>query len=136
MKQAVVQLKEDGKSAKMKQDEASKEIKRIEKDMKEFNSNKGSKLAELQSSLDKLKKALAKNNTSVKPLQSEMREAMVESEQCSSDLVAAQEQYRDVEATLKAQQEEVDALMIEQAEVKVSYQIHEIFTTDDLAGCT
>lgn len=122
MKQTVLQLKEDVKSAKARQDESSKEIKRIERDMNEFNNNKGSKLAELQSSLDKLKKALSKNNASIKPLQSEMREAMVEAEQCGGDLAAAQEQLQDVQTTLKTQQEEIDALIAEQAQVKASQQ--------------
>ncbi|PVH93616.1 RecF/RecN/SMC protein [Periconia macrospinosa] len=135
-KKSVLQLKEDIKSAKIRQDEASKEIKRIEKDMKEFNSNKGSKLAELQSSLDKLKKALAKNNASIKPLQSEMREAMVDSEQCGSDLAAAQEQLQDVQTTLKSQQEEISSLTAEQAQVKDAHDIAQANLVDEQAKLT
>ncbi|CAI6337466.1 unnamed protein product [Periconia digitata] len=136
MKQSVLQLKEGITSAKAKQDEASREIKRIEKDMKEFNSNKGSKLAELQSSLDKLKKALSKNNASIKPLQSEMREAMVDSEQCGSDLAAAQEQLEDVQTTLKAQQEEIGNLTAEQAQVKDAHDIAQANLSDEQAKLT
>jgi len=121
MKQTIAQLKEDVKAAKIRQDEANKDAKRIERDMSEFSSNKDSKLAELQSSLEKLKKALTKNNASIKPLQSEMREAMVESEQCGSDLAAAQEQLEEVQTTLKSQQEEIDELLAEQTRVKVSF---------------
>jgi structural maintenance of chromosome 2 len=87
--------------------------------MDEFSNNKDSKLAELQSSLDKLKKTLSKNNASIKPLQSEMREAMVDYEQCGTDLATAQEQLQDVQTTLTTQQQEIDALSIEQAQVKV-----------------
>lgn len=119
MKNHIIQLKEDVKAAKLKQDEANKDVKRIERDMSEFNNNKDSKLAELQSGLDKLKKTLAKSNASVKPLQAEVREARVESEQCSADLSAAQEQLVDVQTTLKAQQEEIAALIAEQTQVKV-----------------
>jgi structural maintenance of chromosome 2 len=119
MKQSVAQLKEDAQAAKARQDEAKKDIKRIERDMSEFNNNKDSKLAELKSSLDKLKKALTKNNASIKPLQSEVREAMVESEQCGSDLAAAQEQLEDVQTTLKSQQEDIDGLLAEQTKAKV-----------------
>jgi structural maintenance of chromosome 2 len=136
MKRSIVQLKEDIKSAKARQDEASKEIKRIDRDMSEFNNNKGSKLAELQSSLDKLKKGLSKNNASIKPLQSEMREAMVESEQCGSDLAAAREQLEDVETTLKAQQEEIDALVIEQAQVKDAHDLAQANLADEQAKLT
>jgi structural maintenance of chromosome 2 len=119
MKQNIAQLKEDIKTAKVRQDEANKDVKRVERDMSEFNNNKDSKLAELQSSLEKLKKALNKNSASIKPLQTEMREAMVESEQCGSDLAAAQEQLEEIQTTLKAQQEELDELLREQARVKV-----------------
>jgi structural maintenance of chromosome 2 len=123
MKQNVAQLKEDAKAAKARQDEASKDIKRIERDMSEFNNNKDSKLAELKSSLDKLKKALAKNNASIKPLQSEVREAMVESEQCGSDLAAAQEQLEDAQTTLKSQKEDIDGLLAEQTKAKVRVSV-------------
>ncbi|KAF2684332.1 RecF/RecN/SMC protein [Lentithecium fluviatile CBS 122367] len=136
MKQSIVQLKEDMRSAKARQDEASKEIKRIERDMNEFNNNKDSKLAELQSSLDKLKKALSKNNASIKPLQSEMREAMVDSEQCGSDLTAAQEQLEDVQTLLKAQQDEIDALVVEQARVKDANDLAQVNLADEQAKLT
>ncbi len=119
MNKTIAQLKEDTKAAKARQDEANKDASRIERDMSEFNSNKGSKLAELQSSLEKLKKALNKNNASIKPLQSSMREARVDSEQCGSDLAAAQEQLEEVETTLKSQQDELNELLEEQKRVKV-----------------
>ena len=122
MKQSIIQLKDDVKSAKARQDEANKDVKRIERDMSEFNNNKDSKLAELQSSLEKLKKALSKNNASIKPLQAEMREARVESEQCGSDLAAAQEQLEEVQITLKSQEDEVNELLAEQARVKVIFK--------------
>jgi structural maintenance of chromosome 2 len=119
MKESIVQLKEGVKEAKARQDEANKEAKRIERDMSEFNNNKDSKLAELQKSLEKLKKALERNNASIKPLHAEMRDAMVESEQCGSDLAAAQEQFQEVQVTLQSQQQELDKLLAEQARVKV-----------------
>ena len=48
MKANVLQLKKDITDAKARQDEASKDVKRIERDMKDFDNNKDSKLAELQ----------------------------------------------------------------------------------------
>jgi structural maintenance of chromosome 2 len=136
MKQNIAQLKEDIKTAKVRQDEANKDVKRIERDMSEFNNNKGSKLAELQSSLEKLKKALTKNNASIKPLQAEMREAMVESEQCGSDLAAAQEQLEEVETTLKAQQEELDELLAEQTRVKDAHDVAQAHLSDEQTKLT
>ena len=120
MNQTIAQLKEDTKAAKSRHEEANKDASRIERDMSEFNNNKGSKLAELQSALEKLKKALNKNNASIKPLQSSMREARVDSEQCGSDLAAAQEQLEDVQTTLKSQQDELNELLAEQSNAKVN----------------
>ena len=119
MKEEITQLKKQISEAKLRCDEASKEVKRIEKDMAEFSKNKDSKLAELQKDLEKLKKALTKNSTAIKPLQQEVRDAMLESEQCGSDLAAAQEQLQDAEVTLKAQQDEINSLATEQTRVKV-----------------
>lgn len=133
MKKTILDLKEEVKNAKAKQDEASKDVKRIERDMNDFNNNKDSKLAELKSSLEKLKKALNKNNASIKPLQSEMREAMVESEQCGADLAAAQEQLQDVQTTLKTQQEEIDALIAEQAKAKDAHDLAQAHLADEQA---
>jgi structural maintenance of chromosome 2 len=136
MKQNIAQLKEDVKTAKARQDEANKDVKRIERDMSEFNNNKGSKLAELQSSLEKLKKALTKNNASIKPLQTEMREAMVDSEQCGSDLAAAQEQLEEADTTLKMQQEELDELLAEQTRIKDAHDIAQALLSDEQAKLT
>jgi structural maintenance of chromosome 2 len=121
MKADIIQLKKDIADAKFRHEEASKEVKRIERDMSEFTNNKDSKLAELQSSLDLLKKQLSKNSASIKPLQLEMRDAMIESEQCGGDLSAAQEQLEDAQTTLSTQEKEIDTLVAEQTRAKVQY---------------
>lgn len=120
MKANVEQLKKDIADAKTRQTEASKDIKRIEKDMSEFSNNKDSKLAELQTSLDDLKKNLSKNSASVKELQKELQSSRLDSEQVGSDLSAAEEQLAESENTLNAQVEEIDSLKREQARLKVS----------------
>ncbi|KAH0061510.1 putative nuclear condensin complex subunit Smc2, partial [Aureobasidium melanogenum] len=117
-KAGIVELKQSIVEAKARQDEATKEVKRIEKDMHDFNNNKDSKLVELQTALDKLKKSLSKNSASIRPLQQEVRDAMLEAEQCGSDLAAAQEQFQDAELNLKTQQEELKSLMTEGQAVK------------------
>lgn len=119
MKSNIEQLKKDISDAKTRQAEAMKDIKWIEKDMSEFNNNKDSKLAELQATLDSLKKKLAKNSNSVKALQKELQISRLESEQVGSDLSAAEEQYAEAENTLKAQMEEIQSMKREQARVKV-----------------
>lgn len=120
MKANIEQLKKDISDAKIRQTEASKDIKRIEKDMSEFSNNKDSKLAELQTSLDTLKKSLGKNSASVKELQKELQSSRLDSEQVGSDLSAAEEQLTESINTLKAQEEEIDSLKREQARLKVN----------------
>ena len=136
MKASIVQLKADLSDAKIRQDEASKDIKRIEKDMKEFNSNKDGKLVELQSSLDTLRKALTKNSASVKVLQKELQGARLDSEQVGGDLSAAQEQLQDAEQTLKAQGEELTSLISEQSQVKDTHDIAQAHLNDERAKLT
>lgn len=119
MKANIEQLKKDILQAKARQSEASKDIKRIEKDMSEFNNNKDSKLAELQASLDSLKKSLTTNSVAVKTLQRELQASRLDSEQVGSDLSAAEEQLADADATLKAQREEIESLKREEARLKV-----------------
>lgn len=117
-----MQLKKDISDAKTRQSEASKDVKRIEKDMVEFNDNKDDKLAELQDSLNSLKKSLTSNSNSVKTLQKELQSSRLESEQVGSDLSAAEEQSAEAENTLKAQMEEIESLVREQARIKVNRQ--------------
>lgn len=119
MKANIETLKKEISDAKARQAEATKDIKRIEKDINEFNNNKDSKLAELQTSLDSLKKSLGKNSASVKTLQKELQASRLDSEQVGSDLSAAEEQLAEADATLKAQMEEAESLKREQARIKV-----------------
>ena len=119
MKANIEQLKKHIVVAKTRQSEAAKEIKQIEKDMSDFSNNKDDKLAELQSSLTALKKAQTKDSISVKTLQKEFQAARLEAEQSGGDLGAAQEQLVEVEATLKAQEAEIQELRQEQKLAKV-----------------
>ena len=126
MKANIEQLKKDMADAKARQAEASKDIKRIEKDMKDFDNNKDDKLAELQSSLDTLRKKQTKNTVSVKTLQKELQSGRLEAEQAGADLGAAQDQVAEVDVTLQAQDAEIQALQEEQAQVKVSAKLFQL----------
>lgn len=119
MRGNIEQLKKDIADAKTRHSEATKDIKRIEKDMSEFSDNKDSKLAELQTSVDSLKKGFSKSSIAAKTLQKELQNSRLESEQVGSDLSAAEEQTAEVENTLKAQTEEVESMKREQARIKV-----------------
>ena len=107
------------KEAKKRQEEATKDVKRIEHDMSEFDNNKDSKLSELQSVLEKLKKDLSKNSASIRPLQQSMREAKLDSEQCGSDLSAAQEELAEFRSALQHQKDEIDEIVKKQNQIKV-----------------
>lgn len=119
MKEGIEKLKAVIADAKTRQAEANKEAKRIEKDMNDFANNKDSKLVELQTEVESLKKMLSKQSASIKPLYQEMREAMVEAEQCESDLVAAQKQLQEAEEALSAQREELNEVLAQQKSSKV-----------------
>ena len=137
MKASIQQLKQDIADAKARQTEASKDIKRIEKDMKDFDNNKDNKLAELQSALNTLKKSQIKNSICVKNLQKELQSSRLEAEQAGADLSAAQEQLAEVDSTLKAQEAEVEGLQKQQIQAKVSVQIpSESISTKTIAECT
>ena len=137
MKASIEQLKQDIADAKARQTEASKDVKRIEKDMKDFDSNKDSKLAELQSALNALKKSQIKNSISVKTLQKELQSSRLEAEQAGADLGAAQEQLAEVDSTLEAQEAEIKGLQEQQTQAKVSVQIpSDSISTERIAGCT
>ncbi len=137
MKASIEQLKQDIADAKARQTEASKDVKRIEKDMKDFDNNKDSKLAELQSALSALKKSQIKNSICVKNLQKELQSSRLEAEQAGADLSAAEEQLAEVNSTLKAQEEEIESLQKQQNQAKVSVQIpSDSISTEKIAGCT
>lgn len=136
MKTSIAQLQADMANAKTRQSEAAKDVKRIEKDMNEFNSNKDTKLAELQKSTDSLKKGLNKNTIAVKTMQKELQNSRVESEQATSDLSAAEESLTETEAALAAQKEEMSALQQEHAKAKDAHDIASAQLSDEQAKLT
>ena len=118
MKETITQLQNESKEAKKRQAEASADVKRIEKDMKDFDNNKDGKLVELQSSLDKLRSSLEKHAASVKSLQKELQGAQLDSEQVSGDLAAAREQLQEIDLAIKSQQDEIADISKQRDELK------------------
>ena len=133
MRAGIEQLKQIITEAKARYDDANKEAERIEKDMVDFSKNKNGKLDEIQMALDKLKKSVSKQSAAIKPLQQEVRDALLEAEQCGSDLAAAQEQLQDAEMAFKAQQEEVQSLTSEQKSVKDAHDLAQAQLDDERA---
>lgn len=136
LKASIAKLKQDTADAKARQAEALKDIKRIEKDMKDFDSNKDGKLIELQSSIETLKKGQTKNSVSVKTLQKELQSARLEAEQAGADQGAIQEQLDEVGATMQAQEAEIKTLQREQARAKDAQDIAQARLDDERAKLT
>ncbi|CAK7568541.1 MAG: Structural maintenance of chromosomes protein 2 [Sporothrix epigloea] len=118
MREQIAQLKSGSVEAKTRQAEASADVKRIEKDIKDFDSNKDGKLFELQAALDKLRAQLARNVTAMKVLQKELQSAQLDSEQVSGDLAAAREQLQEIDLAMRSQQDEIRELENQQSSVK------------------
>ncbi|QPG94849.1 hypothetical protein C2857_007147 [Epichloe festucae Fl1] len=115
MKNNITELQTSVTEAKSRQVEASADVKRIEKDMRDFDTNKDAKLVELQKSLDKLRASLEKSSSTVKSLQKELQNAQLDLEQVGTDLCAAREQLQEAELGIKAALQDVDGLTKQQS---------------------
>ena len=135
MKTNIERQKKGIADAKARHAQATKDIKRIEKDMNEFSNNKDDKLAELQSTVTTLKKSQTKTSISVKTLQKELQTARLEAEQAGADLGASQEQLQDADSGLKGQEAEVQALQEEQTQVKVGPEPYCVYFIDVRIEC-
>ncbi|CAM1511441.1 Fc.00g089540.m01.CDS01 [Cosmosporella sp. VM-42] len=133
MKTTIAELKESIVEAKKRQAEANADIKRIEKDMKDFDNNKDGKLVELQKTLDKLRAALTKNSAAVKTLQKQLQGAQLDAEQAGGDLSAAREQLQEVEIGIKAQQQDIQDLVKQQEKVTETHDAVQAELDDERA---
>jgi structural maintenance of chromosome 2 len=121
MKTSITELKESIAEAKTRQERATADAKRIEKDMKDFDNNKDAKLVELQKSLDKLHANLEKSSAAVKALQKGLQNAQLDLEQVGADLSASREQLQEAEVAIKSQQQDINGLIKQQAELTDTY---------------
>ncbi|PNP52046.1 hypothetical protein THARTR1_07255 [Trichoderma harzianum] len=133
MKATIAELQKSISDAKSQQAEANADIKRIDKDMKDFDNNKDAKLVELQKSLDKLRVSLEKNAAAVKTLQKELQGAQLDLEQVGGDLSAAREQLQEVEVAIKAQQKDIEDLVKQQAKVTETHNTAQAELDDERA---
>jgi structural maintenance of chromosome 2 len=131
MKETVAALKANIQEAKQRQSVAEADVKRIEKDMKDFSTNKTGKLDQLQKEVEKLKKSLSKAQGSIKPLQQEMRDVGVDSEQ--TGLTAAQEELQDTKTTLDGHTHEMQGLESEQKTAQDSHDEAQASLDDERA---
>lgn len=133
MKVSIAELQEGIVQAKTRQSDASADVKRIEKDMKDFDTNKDAKLVELQTSLDKLRAGLDENSVAVKTLQKELQSAHLDVEQVGGDLSAARDQLQEVELGIRAQQQDIETLAKQQSEVTETHDAVQAQLDDERA---
>ncbi|KJZ79892.1 hypothetical protein HIM_00606 [Hirsutella minnesotensis 3608] len=133
MKVTIAELKESIVQAKARQSGASADVKRIEKDMKDFDTNKDAKLVELQRSLDKLRASLEERSGAVKTLQKELQSAQLDQEQVGGDLSAARDQLQEVDVGIKAQQQDLGSLARQQEELTETHNTVQAQLEDERA---
>jgi structural maintenance of chromosome 2 len=133
MKTEVEELKESIIGAKKRQTEANADVKKIEKDMKDFDNNKDGKLIELQKSLDQLRSTLAKSSANVKTLQKELQTAQLDQEQAGVELSAAREQLQEIDVAIKAQKQDIENLVKQQAELQETHDAAQAKLDDERA---
>ena len=133
MKNGIVELQENIADAKRRQTEANADIKRIEKDMKDFDSNKDGKLVELQQSLEVLRSSLNKSSSQVKALQKSLQNAQLDQEQVSADLAATNDQLQEADADIQAAQQEVEDLAKKQTALTKTHDTAQAQLEDEQA---
>lgn len=136
MRQGILELKNLMAAAVEKQEKAKSETKTIEKDMKEFKSNKNGKLAKLQSDVDKLKSLVAEQGAAVKAHHKSVQLQAMELEQLVSDSAAARIQSQDYVASLETQRSEIADLQKQHDSLRDDYNVIEAQLADQLAQLT
>ena len=136
MKATVIQLKNSIADAKLRHSEALEEVISIEKDISDFNVNKDDKLAELQATVEKLKKTQIKTSVAVKNLLKELQAVRMDTEQTAIDLSAVREQLVDVNLALGSQETDLLNLQEEQRLAKGAHEEAESHLTAERAKLT
>ncbi|KAI0739697.1 condensin complex subunit SMC2 [Daedaleopsis nitida] len=114
----IAALKERIQVAAKKKQDATADIKKLEKDMNEFKNNKEGKIDELKADLNKQRVALREHTTLVKTHQKELQTANLESEQMQQDIVRAEKNIDSARAGLKKLQKELEKLEAELEKVE------------------
>ncbi|KAK7206631.1 condensin subunit [Myxozyma melibiosi] len=119
--QSIKDLEAEAVAAKEEQAQAESEAKRIEQDMKEFNSNKGTKLERLKKEADALKAKSEKRNQELKVAQKQFQAMQLEKEHLQNEIVGQQESYVEAEQNWKELNAEIAKLNQEQESANAQY---------------
>ncbi|CAH6718541.1 structural maintenance of chromosomes protein 2 [[Candida] jaroonii] len=121
--QEVNRLKQEVEDSQIKCDEFTRQIKVIEKDMKEFNTNKGSKLKELEKEVNNLRNQVIDKEESITKEEDEYQNIMVENDQRKSELENNLEQLNQQSAIINEYETKLNDMNneIEQLNDKLNY---------------
>ncbi|KAF4587326.1 condensin complex component SMC2 [Ophiocordyceps camponoti-floridani] len=133
IKTTMSELRSSIEEAKARQSEALAQAKQIEKDIKEFDTNKDAKLIQLQKSLDKLRTKLDKDSATVKALQKQLQGAQLDVEQVGTDLSAARDQLQEADVAIRAQQRDVEGLAQQRSQVGETHDAAQAELDDERA---
>lgn len=133
MKKTITELQENISEAKKRQAEASADVKRIEKDMVDFDNNKDGKLVELQKTVDSLRSDLQKSTGAVKLLQKRLQSAQLDLEQVNTELSASRDQVQEIGFNIKTQEKDIQDLAKQQATLKDTHDSMQADLDDERA---
>ncbi|CCG83489.1 Putative uncharacterized protein [Taphrina deformans PYCC 5710] len=136
MRSEILALKEAAKVAKLEQEKAKCDVKTIEKDIKEFKSNKDGKLATLQKDVDKLRNVVADQVKTVKAAHKDLQLLGLELEQLITEVTTSEEQLKELIETSEAQALEISGLAKDQDTTKDEYEQIEAQLVDQRAQLT
>ncbi|KAG7095814.1 hypothetical protein E1B28_006514 [Marasmius oreades] len=113
---------EDLVTAQKKQQDASDECDKLERDMAEFKNNKDGKIDELRKSISAQKSALQKHNVTLKTEQKKAQTANLELQQSRAEIEAAQQRMREERAGIEKMRKELAELTKDVADQELKYQ--------------
>lgn len=109
-REAIAELQQSIVASQERQKTAAAEAKRLEKEMKEFESNKDSKIDELKAKVKKMKAALQKQSVSFQGKQTEVRTTELELEGATKEVEEAEAALEEAKAAVKASEAGVAAM--------------------------
>ncbi|KAK9466171.1 RecF/RecN/SMC [Lipomyces arxii] len=119
--EGIEKLHQDMESNKVDQRKAELDIVKIEKDMNDFNKNKGSKLEELHTELATLKDQVEKASQKIREDQKQLQLIKMEKEQLESDIAQANQSFVEAKKSWKELNTEIVSIKEEHADTKIRY---------------
>lgn len=136
MRRSIFELKSSITDAKSKQEMAKTDVKTIEKDMKEFKSNKSGKLATLEKEVTQLKIGMNSQNDAFKIRQKDYQNLKMEMEQLDAELATAKENLQELTTSAENQKLEIASLQKQHADIKAKHDLIEAQLAEQRAQLT